>query len=127
MASVLTRLEPLAYAALRIVAGFLFIFHGLQKFGLFGGRTVEPMSQLGVASLIEIVGGTFIMVGFQTVPMAFIASGEMACAYFIAHHPRGGWPIQNSGEVTVLYSFILLYVATHGPGRWSLDYLWNRR
>jgi putative oxidoreductase len=121
MRSALGRLEPYAYAALRIVAGLLFLFHGLQKFGLVGGQAVAPISHFGLAALIEVVGGTLIMVGFQTVPTAFVASGEMAVAYFTAHQPRGGWPIQNAGELAVLYCFIFLYIATRGVGPLGLD------
>ena len=77
-----TRLEPYLYALLRIVAGFLFMFHGLQKmFGLFGGTAVELASQRGVAGIIEVVGGALIMIGLATRPVAFICSGEMAVAF----------------------------------------------
>jgi putative oxidoreductase len=114
-------LEPYAYPALRIVAGLLFLCHGLQKFGLLGGQQVDLMSRLGLAALIEVVGGAFIMAGFLTVPTAFVASGEMAFAYFLAHQPRGTWPIQNGGEPAVLFCFIFLFIATRGAGRFSVD------
>ena len=117
----LRRFEPYAYAFLRIVAGLLFLFHGLQKFGLVGGQMVPLMSKFGAAAVIETVGGVLIMIGFQAAPVAFIASGEMAYAYFTAHQPRATWPIQNGGELAALYSFFFLYVATRGAGLLSVD------
>jgi putative oxidoreductase len=126
----LGRLEPYAYTALRIVAGLLFLFHGLQKlFGLYGGTAVSLLSQRGVAGIIEAVGGTLVMVGLFTVPAAFICSGEMAVAYFQAHQPRAFWPIENRGELAALYCFLFLYIATRGAGALSLDSLtgWDRR
>ena len=110
------------YALMRIVFGFLFIFHGLQKiFGLFGGRTAELLSLRGLAGAIEIVGGALIMVGLYTRPAAFIASGHMAAAYFMSHQPAGFWPIQNRGELAALYCFAFLYIASRGKGAWGLD------
>jgi putative oxidoreductase len=117
----LRRFEPYAYAFLRIVAGLLFMFHGLQKFGLVGGQMVPLMSKFGAAAVIETVGGALIMNGLQAAPDAFIASGEMAYAYFTAHQPRATWPIQNGGELAALYSFFVLYVATRGAGLLSVD------
>ena len=110
------------YALMRVVFGFLFIFHGLQKiFGLFGGRTAELLSLRGVAGVIEIVAGALIMAGLYTRPAAFIASGQMAVAYFMSHQPGGVWPIQNRGEVAALYCFAFLYIAARGKGAWGLD------
>jgi putative oxidoreductase len=124
MQTTLAAASPAAYAALRIVAGFLFTLHGVQKtFGLLGGTEVEPMSRLGAAGFIELVGGGLITVGLFTSPVAFIASGEMAFAYFLAHLPRGPWPIQNEGELAVLFCFIFLYIATRGGGLASIDLL----
>ena len=113
----LRRFEPYAYALLRIVAGLLFMFHGLQKFGLLGGQMVPLASLFGLAAVIETVGGLLIMIGFQAGLVAFICSGEMAYAYFTAHQPRGTWPIQNGGELAALYAFIFLFIATRGAGR----------
>lgn len=114
-----------AYAAMRIVVGLLFFCHGLQKaFGLFGGvngAAAPILSLLGVAGWIEIITGALITIGFATVKAAFIASGQMAVAYFIGHFPSGFWPIQNDGEVAVLYCFVFLYMSTHGAGIWSVD------
>lgn len=116
------RYAPQVYALMRIVFGFLFVFHGLQKmFGLFGGRTAELVSLRGLAGVIEIVAGTMIMIGFFTRPAAFIASGQMAFAYFLSHYPSAFWPIQNRGELAVLYCFAFLYVAARGAGPLSVD------
>ena len=120
---------PLAYAIMRIVVGALFLCHGLQKvFGLFGGvnGAAAPLaSMLGVAGVIELMTGAFIVIGFATSSAAFVASGQMACAYFIGHLPNGFWPIQNGGELAVFYCFVFLYMATRGSGGFSVDA--NRR
>jgi putative oxidoreductase len=118
---ILRRFEPHAYALLRIVAGLLFLFHGLQKLGVLGGQMVPLASLVGAAAIIETVGGALIMVGFATSPVAFLCSGEMAYAYFTAHQPRGTWPIQNGGELAALYAFIFLYISTRGGGMLSID------
>lgn len=117
----LRRFEPYAYALLRIVAGLLFMFHGLQKFGLLGGEMVPLASMRGAAAVIETVGGLLIMIGLQAAPVAFICSGEMAYAYFTMHQPRGTWPIQNNGELAALYAFIFLFIATRGAGPLSVS------
>ena len=115
------------YAVMRIVVGLLFACHGAQKlFGALGGinqrgASAPLLSLFGLAGIIEFVGGLLIVVGFMTGYAAFIASGEMASAYFMAHLPRGFWPIQNGGEVTVLYCFIFLYVMAVGSGKLSID------
>ena len=114
-----------AYAAMRIVVGLLFFCHGLQKaFGLFGGvngAAAPIMSLIGAAGWIEVITGALIAIGFATVKAAFIASGQMAAAYFIGHFPSGFWPILNDGEEAALYCFVFLYMSTHGAGIWSLD------
>jgi len=111
---------PHAYALMRIVIGLLFICHGLQKvFGMFGGMGGGPVplvSFFGVAGIIEIIGGAFITLGLFAGYVAFIASGEMAVAYFIGLFPKGFWPIRNGGELAVLNCFIFLYMATRGSG-----------
>ena len=117
----LRRFEPYAYAFLRIVAGLLFLFHGLQKFGLVGGQMVPLMSKFGAAAVIETVGGVLIMIGFQAAPVAFIASGEMAYAYFTMHQPKATWPIFNGGEPAALFAFVFLYIATRGSGPLSVS------
>lgn len=115
-------LSPHTYALLRIVAGLLFACHGAQKLlGLFGGHRVPLMSQLGAAGVIELIGGLLIAMGFLTSFAAFIASGEMAVALFQQHMPRGLVPIENQGELAVLYCFLFLYIATRGVGAWGID------
>jgi putative oxidoreductase len=115
------RFEPYAYALLRIVAGLLFLFHGLQKlFGMYGGQTAELVSLRGLAGVIELVGGAMIMIGLYTSPAAFIASGQMAFAYFMSHQPQAFWPIQNRGELAALYCFVFLYISTRGSGPLSV-------
>jgi putative oxidoreductase len=124
----LGRLEPYAYAVLRIVAGLLFLFHGLQKlFGMYGGTAVSLLSQRGAAGIIELVAGTLVMIGLFTVPAAFIASGQMAVAYFQVHQPQAFWPVQNRGELAALYCFLFLYIATRGAGTLSIDRLTGGR
>ena len=126
--SPLARFESFAYAAFRVVAGFLFLFHGLQKvFGMYGGTQMPLASQMGLAGIIELVGGTLIALGAFTWPVAIICSGEMAVAYFQAHQPRGLWPIQNGGELAALYCFAFLFIATRGGGPYSLDAMLRRR
>lgn len=119
----LARMSPYVYALLRIVAGLAFAQHGAQKlFGALGAKQpVELMSQMGLAGIIEFVGGLMIAIGLFTTPVAFIASGQMAWAYFQAHAPRNIWPIQNGGELAVLYCFLFLYFCTVGSGKLSVD------
>ena len=109
------------YPAFRLVFGLLFLFHGLQKFGLLGGQMVPMMSRSGAAAVIELLCGPLIAAGAFTRVAAFVASGEMAFAYFLNHYPRGFWPIQNGGEPAVLYCFAFLYIATRGAGRFGFD------
>jgi putative oxidoreductase len=117
----LARVAGPAYAAFRIVTGFLFAFHGAQKlFGAFGGQAQPLASMPGAAGAIELVCGVLVMVGLLTGFAAFLASGEMAAAYFLAHAPKGLWPIQNGGELAALYCFAFLYIAARGAGMWSL-------
>lgn len=119
---VAARAESLAYALLRIVAGFLFLCHGAQKLlGVLGGNQAQPMSLMGLAGIIELVGGLLIMLGLFTGYAAFVCSGQMAVAYFMAHAPEGFWPIQNKGELAAVYAFLFLYIAVKGSGVWSID------
>lgn len=118
----MTRFSESAYAAMRFVLALIYFCHGLQKiFGLFGGHAVPIASRLGAAGIIEIVCGPLIALGVLTRWAAFVASGEMAVAYFTAHAPRGGLPIQNGGELAVVFCFAFLYIATRGSGRYSVD------
>jgi putative oxidoreductase len=115
-----------AFAIMRIVFAFLYWSHGpAWLFGWFSDRPPVPlMSRFGVAGMIEIVCGTLIALGLLTSWAAFIACGEMAVAYFIAHVPRGSiLPIENGGEITVALCFGFLYIATRGGGPFSLDAL----
>jgi putative oxidoreductase len=120
-----TDLGRAAHALLRIAAGFLFLQHGLQKlFGLFGGvqgSAVPLMSQLGVAGVIETAGGLFLIIGLFTRPVAALLIAEMIAAYFIAHLPQGRWPIQNQGELALLYASIFAFLAANGAGPLSVD------
>ena len=119
--------SPYAYALMRIVVGLLFVCHGAQKvFGWFGGidgkgTAVLLSSLLGVAGIIEIITGLLIVIGFLAGYAAFIASGQMAVAYLMAHFPTSFWPLENKGEPAVLFCFVFLYVATQGAGIWSID------
>ena len=118
---------PQALALLRIVTGFLFIQHGTAKFfgaphvAMFDG--LQPLSLMGAAGALELVGGALILIGLLTRPVAFVLAGFMAVAYFMAHASKGGvlTPILNGGELAIMFSFVfLLFVAT-GAGAWSVD------
>ena len=122
MEKTLAPFAPYAFAILRIIAGLLFVAHGGQKtFGWFGGQPVPLGSLFGLAGIIEIVLGIVIALGLFTSYAAFVASGEMAVAYFIGHFPKSFWPLENEGELAVLFCFIFLYMATRGSGIWSVD------
>lgn len=119
----LGRYSNFFYALMRIVTGALFACHGAQKlFGVLGGQKQEAPLMLA-AGVIEFAGGIMIAVGFLTSCAAFVASGEMAFAYFRSHAPRGSWPIVNQGELAVLYCFVFLYIASRGSGILSLGAL----
>ena len=126
-------LEPYARSVLRAVAGFTFSLHGMQKLlGFFGGMggqgaTVHFGSLLWFAGALELVGGLLLILGLFTTPVAFILSGEMAIAYFMAHFPHGALPLVNHGEAAVLYCFIFLYLCCAGPGPLSLDALFWKK
>jgi putative oxidoreductase len=128
----LARFEPQLLSVLRIVTGLLFMQHGLQKlFGFFGGmggpgQTVELASRYGVAGVLETFGGALIVLGLFTRLVAFILSGEMAFAYFLAHLPNSFFPIENRGEPVVLFCFVYLFLAAAGPGPWSVDAMMGR-
>ena len=117
------------YTTLRVIAGLMFALHGSQKlFAWPGGNAAVPLaSQMGVAGVIELVGGLLIAFGFLTSYAAFIASGEMAAAYFKAHAPQGALPLLNRGELAVVYCFLFLYIASQGAGGWSLDAMMQRK
>ena len=113
---------------MRIVFGLLFACHGAQKlFGVLGAASEITDPEGATAGVIEFVGGLLIAVGLFARLAAFIASGEMAVAYFKAHAPRGFWPINNGGEKAVLFCFAFLLIASTGAGVWSLDARRRRR
>lgn len=119
----LGRYSEIAYTLLRVVAGLLFAVHGAQKlFGVIGGTKMPPASLFGFAGLIELVCGLLIAIGLLTSWAAFIASGEMAVAYFMVHAKDGFWPVLNKGELAVIYCFLFLYIACRGGGRYGVGH-----
>lgn len=128
-----SNLQPYGLSLLRIIVGFGFCQHGFQKiFGLLGGaagsgQPAQAFTLPWVAGVLELVGGLLVLFGLFTAPVAFILSGQMAVAYFMFHAPRGFWPIQNTGELAMLYCFIFLYLVTAGSGPWSLDRLVRKK
>ena len=119
----LSRWQPQLLAVLRIVTGLLFLEHGLSKF--FGFPVPFPVHPLPpmlmAAGAIELVAGILVTIGLFTRLAAFVASGEMAAAYFIGPFPKGFWPAAHMGENAILLCFIFLYIAAAGPGAWSID------
>jgi putative oxidoreductase len=128
--SMLSAWAPRLLSVLRIVAALLYLLHGTSKlFGLpptLRGSTVPLASRLGAAGMIEVVGGTLVVIGLFTSVAAFICSGEMAFAYFLAHAPRALVPLQNGGELPILFCFVFLYLAATGAGPWSIDAIMRR-
>lgn len=145
--SFFARWSPRLLSVLRIITAFLLIQHGAQK--LFGFPAPPPQQQqqaaqqsaqqqpapqkpsvlppmMLVAAVLEFFGGLLFLLGLFTRPVAFLLSGELAVAYFMAHAPRGFWPLLNQGELAALYSFLFLYFAVAGGGEWSVDRLWRR-
>jgi putative oxidoreductase len=119
----LSRYGDQAYALLRIVAGFLFLWHGAQK---LVGFPVPPGGEMAfhiqfIAGPIELVGGSLVALGLFTRWSAFLCSGQMAVAYWTFHAPRALFPLENRGELAALYCFVFLLIAARGPGIWSLD------
>ena len=125
----LSKYSQYLYAILRIIAGLMFAMHGSQKLmGWPGAKAAVPVASLmGIAGLVECIGGLMIAFGILTSYAAFIASGEMAAAYFKAHAPQGALPLLNRGELAVLYCFLFLYIASQGAGGWSLDAMMRRK
>jgi putative oxidoreductase len=114
--------EEQSYALLRIVTGFLFIWHGTQKLLNFPVEFPYPLNPLMYsAGAIEMIGGVLVMIGLFTRPTAFICSGTMAAAYWMAHGMNSVFPIINKGELAALYCFAFLFIAVRGAGIWSLD------
>ena len=115
--------EPRIYAAFRIVVGFLFLWHGMQKvFGWPGGMPAgAPPFIIWTAGPIELVGGILVMIGLFTGPAAFLCSGLMAFAYWLGHGTKALLPVQNQGELAALYCFAFLFIAARGAGPWSVE------
>lgn len=120
----LGKYSAVSYALMRIVVGALFACHGAQKlFGAFGGQSQLGNPLMVAGGVIEFVGGGLVALGLFAGYAAFLTSGMMAVAYFMAHAPGGFWPIVNRGELAVVYCFIFLYIASRGSGRLSVDAL----
>ncbi len=116
-------------SVLRVVAALCFIEHGTSKFFQFptamGSGHLTPMTM--VAGALEFGGGTLVLLGLFTRPIAFLLSGEMAVAYWMVHAKMGLYPIVNAGEAAVLYCFVFLYIAAAGPGPWALDAVFGKK
>ena len=122
--------RQITYFLLRVVAGLLFLqIGGMKILDWFGGVPIQHgghpafLSQIWIGGMLELFGGTAILLGLLTRPAAFLLAGEMAVAYFQFHQPGGFWPVQNHGEPAVLFCFIFLFFAAHGAGAWSIDAL----
>ena len=118
--------SPRLLSVLRIIAGVLFFEHGISK--LFGFPPsamgeIQVFSLIGLSAILESVGGFLLLIGLFTRPVAFILSGEMAFAYFMAHAPKGFFPAGNGGDAAILFCFLFLYLSSAGPGAWSVDSL----
>ncbi len=128
--SFLSRWSPRILSVMRIVVAVLFMQHGAQKlFGFLappGAATPPLLSLMGAAGVLEFFGGLLVVLGLFTRPASFILSGQMAVAYFMVHAPKGFWPLQNKGDLAILWCFVFLYLAVAGGGAWSLDRSWRR-
>lgn len=128
----LDRFSPQLLSVLRIVAALIFMAHGTSKLLGFPATEMfaEPppaFSLIWFAGVLELVGGALLVLGLFTRPVAFVLSGEMAIAYWMAHAPRSFYPIQNDGDAAILYCFVFLYIAAAGGGAWALDNLLFRK
>ena len=119
----LSRWQPQVLGLVRIVVGLLYLEHATQKFLAFPVPfPIQPLPPLlAAAGIVEVIAGLLITIGLFTRLAAFLASGEMAIAYFYMHLPQGFWPVVNKGEVAILFCFIFLNIAAAGPGAWSID------
>lgn len=117
----LSKYEAHAYVLMRLILGFLMTCHGVQKLfgGLGGAKATDTLMIVG--GVVEFAGGILVALGFQTRIAAFLVSGEMAVAYFMAHASHGFFPIVNKGELAVAYCFAFLFIATRGVGSWGID------
>lgn len=124
----MSRWSEAAFALLRFMAGVLFVCHGTAKLWGFPGTRPPATAALSItAGWIEVICGTLIAIGLVGSIAAFVSSGMMAVAYWLRHGPDSLFPLENRGELAVLYCFLFLWVAAHGSGRWSLDSLFFRR
>ena len=125
MIETLAAWKPRALSVLRIITGLMIIQHGMGKIFHFPAlpayANVQPLSLLGAAGFIELIGGALLIIGLWTQPAAFIVSGEMAVAYFMVHAPKSFFPLINGGTLAIAYCFACLYLSTAGAGPWSLD------
>ena len=122
--TILGKFQPQVYAIFRIVIGFCFSLHGLQKLFNIPANpkgAMELNALMGTAGVIELVGGLLVLVGLFASPAAFLASGTMAVAYFMVHQAGGALPIMNGGELAVVYCFVMLFISAYGSGIWSVD------
>jgi putative oxidoreductase len=118
----ISHLQPQALALLRIMSALLLIPHGTQKLFGFPSEFPYPLNGLlTVAAVLEVAGGLLLLVGFLSRPVAFVLSGFAAAAYFIGHASQGFYPINNGGDLAILFSFVYLYLFVAGPGAWSVD------
>jgi len=131
MTEALAAWTPRALSVLRIITGLMIIEPGMAK--LIGYPVVpafanlQPLSLLGAAGFIELIGGALLILGLFTQPAAFIVSGEMAVAYFMVHWPKSFYPLINGGSLAIIYCFACLYLSTAGAGPWSLDAVMKRK
>ena len=128
----LSEWSPRLLSVLRIMAALLYLSHGTQKLlgfpGMPGGRPMPDLLSLqGISGVLELVLGTLLALGLFTRPVAYVASGHIAFAYFIGHAPRSFFPALNNGDAAILFCFVFLYLAAAGPGPWSLDATRMRR
>ncbi|WEX11990.1 DoxX family protein [Chelativorans sp. AA-79] len=116
---------PRVLSILRIVAAFLFLEHGTQKLLGFPASEFSPdmLFLPWIAGLLELVGGVLLILGLFTRPVAFLLSGQMAVAYWMAHAPQSFFPVLNGGDSAILFCFVFLYLVFAGPGVWSLDHM----
>ena len=124
-----TTWAPRMLSVLRIVSAVIFFAHGTQKILGFPASEMNPaaFSLPWIAGMLELFGGALLIVGFQTRPVAFVLSGLMAAAYWMAHAPRSPFPALNGGDAAILYCFVFLYFIFSGPGSWSVDALLKRK
>lgn len=125
MTETLEAWRPRALSVLRIITGLMIIEHGMGKIIGFPAypayANVQPMSLIGAAGFIELIGGALLILGLLTQPAAFILAGEMAFAYFMVHAPKSFYPLINGGTLAIIYCFACLYLSTAGGGPWSVD------